>query len=183
MTEEVLELTDSLNSEENLDSIQEEKPEVESELEKAKAIAKNQRIRAEKAEAELKALKKPQPAEKETPKNDPAHDGLSLKDIRALQDIHDDDVEEVIEYAKFKGISIAEAKKNPVIQNTLKTRSEERASAQASNTAKDKRSIKTASDEDLLNDFASGKAPETEEGIERLVQAQLAKKRAIAKGN
>src|SRR4030067_1131281 len=45
-----------------------------------------------------------------TPKNN-----YSLQDIRALQDVHDDDVEEIVDFAKYKKISIAEAKINPVI--------------------------------------------------------------------
>jgi len=182
MTDE-LEINDSLNVEETLDSNQETNEEVddtEAKLSKAEEIAKNQRIRAEKAEAELKALKKPQPkVETETPKNE----GMSLKDIRALQDVADEDVDEVLDFAKYKGISVAEAKANPVIQTLLKTRQEERATANASSTGNSKKGTKRNSGEEILNNFKQGKVPESDEDIAKLVEAELNAKRAFAKGN
>lgn len=168
--------------EENLDSNQEnEKVEDNEELTKAQEVAKNQRIRAEKAEAELKKLKKPEPAkeEKETPKND----GMSLKDIRALQDVADEDVDEVLDFAKYKGISVAEAKASPVVQTLLKTRTEERATANASSTGNSKKGSKRNSGTELLKNFKQGKAPESDADIAKLVEAEFRAKRAIAKGN
>jgi len=181
--ENELENEDSLNLDETLDSNQEtvteEVVEDNAELEKAKQIAENQRIRAEKAERELKALKT-KPVETETPKNG---GDLSLKDIRALQDVHDDDIEEVTNYAKFKGITIAEAKNTPLMQNYLKSSAEERASALAASTAPNKRSVNNFTDERIIRDFEQGKVSDKDEDIRRLVEAQLAQKRKEAKGN
>src|SRR3990167_8840786 len=77
---------------------------IDAELAKEAELATNYKVRAEKAEALAKQLKiKPEdkPEAPTTPE-------LSLKDIRALQDVHDDDVDELVEYAKFKGVSVAE---------------------------------------------------------------------------
>jgi hypothetical protein len=63
----------------------------------------------------------------------------SLSDIRALADVHDDDVSEIVNLAKIKGISIAEAKKEPYIQTYLNTRAEERKTAQVAATGATKR--------------------------------------------
>ena len=109
------------------------------------------------------------------------NDALPLKDIRALQDVPDEDVEDVMEWAKFKGISISEAKNTPHIKTLLKERAEERASAQVANTNTPKRNLRTNTDEQILNDFASGKIPESDEDMRKLVEAQLAQKRAHLK--
>ncbi len=87
-----------------------------------------------------------------TPKNDAP---MSLKDIRALQDIHDDDMEEVIAYAKFKGISISEAKKSPIIQTHLRTKEEERQTAAATNISGGRRGTSKLSEEELLEKIAT----------------------------
>lgn len=168
----------------NLDEAQDSTPdesgddEVSMKLKKAEEIAENQRIRAEKAEQQLKALKN-KPAEKENSKKQ----GFDLKDIRALQDVPDEDVDDVTEYAKFKGISIAEAKKSPVVQTLLKTRAEERATAQAANTGVMRKGATKVSHETILNDFNNGVVSEKDEDVQKLVEAQLAARRARAKGN
>lgn len=76
----------------------------------------------------------------------PKSDSMSLKDIRALQDVDDEDVDEVIDFAKYKGISIADAKKSPVIQTLLKTKAEERKTAQATVVSTQRRSTKPTVD-------------------------------------
>ena len=105
---------------------------------KAEEIARNQKIRAEKAEAEAKKPKK----------EDRKEDNLSIKDWKALQDVPEEDIDEVIDFAKYKGVSIAEAKANPVVQTILKTRQEERKTAQATATSQSRKtSVKTGANE------------------------------------
>nr|AKH46955.1 hypothetical protein [uncultured marine virus] len=162
------------NPDENLDSTQENGD--AGELSKAQEIANNQRIRAEKAEAKLKKLSGTS-TETETPKKDSDY---SLKDIRALNDVHDDEVDELAEFAKFKGITIAEAKKTPTMKNLLHTRKEERATAEASSTGTTKKGTRRDSDDDVLSNFDKGKAVD-ESDIEKLVRAEHARKVAIAK--
>ena len=172
MEKEQIEGLDSLNQEEVVEpeSTEVAEPETASEdLVKAKKDYENQKIRAEKAEQELKALKKA-PVEKETPKND-----MSLKDIRALSDVHDDDVDSVVDWAKFKGISVAEAKKSSEIQSLLRTREEERQTAQAANVGPAKRGSSKVSDEVLLERLSKGDLPI--EDIDKAAKARLERKR------
>jgi len=179
MTEELDQL-EVENLDEDLDSTQEESDEVNEELTKAQEIANNQKIRAEKAEAELKALKKPQPkTETETPKND----NLSLKDVVALRDVHEEDLDYLMEESTLRGKTIADLKKDPYMAIILKTRAEERATADATSTAPTKRGTKRDSDETILRNFEQGKVSDNDEDIMKLVQAEQNQKRAIAKGN
>lgn len=134
-------------------------------IKKAEEIARNQRIRAEKAERELKALKAAPKEEKSS-----TGENLSLKDIRALQDVADEDVEEVTDFAKFKGITVAEAKKHPVMVSLLRTKAEERASQEAMSTSK--KGVKKVSDEVLLDRVKSGDNMSDEE-MRLAAQAQL----------
>lgn len=184
-----MENQDALNPEEQPEALEPENTEevveesgeaLKEKLQKAEELAKNQRIRAEKAERALKqksALKTEKAEEVEAKSTS----GMSLKDIRALQDVHDDCVDQVIEYAKFKGVSIVEAKKDPVMQTFLKTKEEERRIAEATNTGGARRGTNKISDETLIKNFNSG-VPLKEDDIERLVEAQIAQKKSKAKG-
>jgi len=166
--EEVLQETENPVEEQPTLEVEEKS---EAEL-KAEEIARNQRIRAEKAEKELKALKAQAP-KVEIPKEL----DISWKEARLLQDVPDDDVEDVIGFAKFKGITIAEAKKSPVVQSLLKTRAEERASAQAANTSSKRGSRKDTS-EGLLENFSKNILPQTDEDFRKLAEAQIAARKA-----
>lgn len=121
----------------------------DNELAKAKEIAANQKIRAERAEATLKKLKAEaeakKPTETITPKND---SNMSLKDIRALSDVPDELVDEVVEYASFKKISIAEAKKTSVIKTTISDFIEAKKTAEATNVKTSRgKTVKPSGDE------------------------------------
>lgn len=94
---------------------------------KAEETAKNQEIRAKKAEGELKKVKPPEKKE----------DGsLSTKDFYALTkaNIPEDDIDDVADYAKFKGITISEALNSSVVKSTLAEKAETRRVAQATTT-------------------------------------------------
>lgn len=170
------ELLELENPEEGQDSILDETvdysgetvDEREERLKKAEEIARNQRMRAERAERELKALKS-----QKTEKQEKASD-LSLKDIRALSDVPDADVDEVLDFAKFKNISVAEAKNNPVMQTLLRTRAEERASAQAVTTAGNKRGVSKVSDDVYLSKVQNGEDM-SEDEMRQAALAQIRK--------
>lgn len=102
--------------------------------------------------------------------------GLSIKDWKALQDVHDDDVEEIVEYAKFKKISVADAKKSGVIQTLLKDKEEQRKVASASNTGTARRSSVKISDEEIVNQMEKGQVPEDPEALARARWALKKKK-------
>lgn len=157
------------NENENADSTNGEEVDVET-LKKqlAEKEEQNKKLfeRAKQAEALAKQLKKPE--EKETPKNE-----LNLKDIRALQDVHDDDVDQITDYAKFKGVSVAEAKKLPEMQALLRTREEERTTAQATNTGGGRKATSKDTHEAILERAEAGQLPEDDEGIKKLSEARL----------
>lgn len=146
--EEVVVDTEVLNSDEGQDSNTDTTgdDDTAARLEKAEEIARNQRIRAEKAETALKALKKAPAEGKEKQTTD-----LSSREIIALRDVPEDDIDEVIDFARYKGITIAEAKKNTVMQTILRSRAEERATAQAANTSATRRGSKTNSSDVLIS--------------------------------
>ena len=162
---------ETLNTDENSELEQTENAEVEEspedlkeKLTKSEELAKNQKIRAEKAEAEAKKLKVVQPKEE-------TKDNLSLKDIRALQDVHDDDVEDVQRIAKLYDISIPEAKKLPLTQTLLKTKAEERKTAEATNTATSRKGASKVSGEDLHEKFKQGDEIKDED-ISKVIEAR-----------
>ena len=97
---------------------------------------------------------------------------MDLKDIRALQDVHDDDIEEVIEFSKYKKISVAEAKRHPAVQSLLKTRVEERASALAASTQVSRRN--NANSSGAILNKVKNQEDMTDEEMQLAVQATLA---------
>lgn len=150
------------NSDDNID-------EVKAELAKAKELANNYKIRAEKAEDRAKKPEvKTQSSKKEG--------DLSPMDIISLSkaNIEADDVAEVMEYAKFKGISVTDAMKSNVVKTLLKENAEMRNVAQATNTGGSRRQTGKVSDETLLSNAAKGIMPESEEEMARLIKARRA---------
>lgn len=144
----------------------------------------NMRKRAEKAESSLKESKSAgektpikQTGEKTPIKSSgegtPTTPQYSLQDIRALNDVHDDDIEVIQDWAKFKGISVAEAKKESHIQNLLRTREEERKTAKASNTGKGRGGTSKVSGKSLHSKFMEkGEIPEDDEEMKKLAEAR-----------
>ena len=116
---------------------------------------KQKRTWREKAQAKPVVEPKEIISEKETPKND--YSFSNIKDIKALSDVHDDDIEELVDFAKFKNITVAEAKKLPVMITMLKENAEKRETAEATSTGgkrgvsetKPEALIEKASQEDL----------------------------------
>jgi len=98
----------------------------------------------------------------------------SLKDIRALSKVHDDDVDRVTKFAKTEKTSIADAMKHDDMQAILKGRAEKRKTAEATNTGKGSRGSSKATGTQLLEDADErGKLPETDEDMEALAEARL----------
>lgn len=136
---------------------------------------KNKHLESKKAYEERmrKAGIDPETGEKIDSKESTKSPSMDLKDIRALQDVHDDDIEEVIEFSKYKKISVAEAKRHPAVQSLLKVRSEERASALAASTVTSKRGSKANSSENILNKVKNQEDMSDEE-MQMAVQATIA---------
>lgn len=143
--------------------------EVKSRLEKAEELAQNYKIRAEKAEKRGKEGVKPEV---------PRSSDLSTTDIIAISkaNIEAEDVSEVLEYAKYKGISVVEALKSPVIKATLSEKEEIRKSAIATNTGSTRRGTSSVSDESLIANAKKGILPDSDADMTRLVRLQRASK-------
>lgn len=141
------------------------------EAEKAKELAENYKIRAEKAE---KASKKGNSEGEKTPKNE-RNEEMSSRDIIALTkaNIADEDIDVVLDYAKFKKISVVEALKSSVVKATLAENEEHRKTAAATNTGTGRRGVQQKSEGSLLSEFKSGKVPETDDEMERLALARM----------
>lgn len=133
---------------------------------KSKELADNYKVRAEKAEKDLKEKK---------PIGDGHSQNLDLptKDIIYLSkaDIHEDDMDEVLEWAKFKKIGVQEAHKQ--LRATLQVRSEERKSAEVANTSNARRGSSQATGEALISQAKAGKIPEKDEDIQTLIKTKM----------
>lgn len=143
--------------------------ELKAKLAKAEEIANNQRIRAEKAEK----AKKEAPTEQKSDQT-----GYSLADQMALLNakVDEEDIERVERFAKSEGISIKEALKNSELKAILAVRSEERTTANVANVSNVRRGNSRPSDESLLQSASAGKLPESDDDIERLMNAKLQNK-------
>lgn len=130
--------------------------------------------RAKKAEAAIiKAKSKPKTAE---PKTDSK---LSIFDQKAIFNANIDtqeDLDEVLDYADRKGITVAQALESPVIKATLAESAQIRTSAMAVNTGSTRRAGGTVSDERLMADAKVGKMPESAEDIAKLARMRIGKK-------
>ena len=153
-------------------TIEEPVAETETEDEAGKLKELNEKLyeRTKKAEAELKELKvKLKPKTPEATSSSP--DALPIADIAVLSRINEDDIAEVVEYAKFKGISPREALKTNVIKTMLAEKEEERKTAQATATGNQKRGTAKTSDEGLLEKaMTRGELPDSDADIARLVK-------------
>ena len=174
---------ESLNPEESEETInlqgegEPESPEVDIEgLKKRASLADDYKVRAEIAERKLKQQLKVQPKTEETKE---VPQDFSPKDFLALNQagITADDLDEVIDYAKYKGISISEAVKNPVVKTILKERAEERKTAEATNVGTARKGTQKVTGESLLEKASrTGEMPETDEGMAELAKARLESK-------
>ncbi len=147
--------------------VEETLEEVKARLVKTEELANNYKIRAEKAEK--KGDKKPE-ATVEKKVGD-----LSTKDIYVLMDakVPQEDVDEVVDYARFKGISVAEALKTSTIKATLAERGEQRITANATNTGASRRGTSQQSGESLMEQARRGNLPEKDEDIRKVLEAKM----------
>lgn len=83
---------------------------------------------------------------------------FSPKDYLALRDanVSAEDFDEVSDFAKYKGISLAEALKQPVLKTILNERAEERKTAEATATRGSRRGDTKPNDEALLERASRG---------------------------
>lgn len=168
---------ESLTDEEREEAIKDKRLELLNvelaQLKKNGELAKNYKIRAEKAEQELKGKPKEQDKTKETGE-------LSQLDTIAIlrANVHEDDIEKVVRFAKLENIEIKDALKHEDLIALLERSNSKRKSAEATSTNTQRRSTSKQSDADLLEGLKDKKipAPGSEEA-ERLFFAKRGIKR------
>lgn len=160
--EVVLEATEETAPEENA----EEAIDWKAKALKAEEVANNQRIRAEKAERLNKVSKT------EAPKAQTV--SLSNKDFLALVNakINEEDIGEVEDFAKYKGISIADALKSSALKSLLRDKEESRRVANASNTGKTRQGSSKVSEDILISKAQKGELPDSDDDIIRMIKAR-----------
>lgn len=153
-TAEEVQPNETENTETTVEETQEESiDDVKAELAKAKELVNSYRVRAEKAEKKAK---------ESTTVETKVTGELSSKDIIALTraGISDEDLDEVLDFAKYKKIPIAEALKNKTLKTLLKDNEEQRKTASASNTSTARRGSVKVSDDTLVSQMEKGEVPE-----------------------
>ena len=145
--------------------------ELKARLAKAEELARNQKIRAEKAEKLAKSKNFEGSKQNVTPELDNAT-------LARIYGIHEDDIEEVLDLAKFKRLLLAETLKLGATKAILAEKVEFRKTAEVSNTGNARRSVSKVSDETLLANLAKGEVPQPgSEEAERLFWAKRGGKR------
>jgi len=149
----------------NLDE-QEDAETLKKQIATLKAQKEHWKTKAEKADqkSEQKADDKPEPLQE-----------LSAKDslLLAKADVDIEDVDEVVDFARFRKVSIAEALKNTTLKAILADKKEQRQTAMATIT-KTNRSAAPVSGDALLEKARRGEGKE--EDIEKVVQARMESK-------
>lgn len=112
---------------------------------------------------------------------EPKETGFTAKDVKAIQDLQEEDVDFVLSEAKLRGLSVSETKALPIVKSALKMMAEERKTAEATNTGTQRSRNNFNSDEAILKDFEKGVVSDSQEDIERLVLAQQKARLAAAK--
>lgn len=149
-------------TEEVTEEAEESTEELRERLAKAEELANNYKTRAEKAERTSKA-KPPVTAE-----------SLNSKDLVAIMNakVPEEDIDEVVEYAKYRKTSVGEILKDPIMKATLDLRAEERNTAAAANTTSGRRGSQRIPDDVLLHNASQGKMPDSPTEIARLMKAK-----------
>jgi hypothetical protein len=135
--------------------------------------------RAKKAEAQMRKLRDELKVKKE-PVSTPSDQGSltlkSIRELRAISDLTDEDAEYVANYAEKFNTSISAARKDKDVQAVLSVRAEERRTAEATASGNTRRGTGKVSAETLLEEAERGKIPENEADITRVIEARFKKK-------
>lgn len=127
--------------------------EVDSRKKLSQAISQKRKYRDERDA--LKSTPPPKKVETEQGKVN-----LSVKDLHALRDVHEDDVDDVLGYAEYRKISIADARKDGVLKTILADKEEKRKTAEATSTGGSRPALKKSDGSTLNKNLAKGEIPE-----------------------
>jgi len=175
-------LEDGLSAEEVQERITEHNQAVADYKEKIGSTNKQLFERVKKAEGfEFKDGKwvKPNKSSEETEqKPNNSETQISQTDFYALikADVPEEDFSDVVDYAKLKNISIAEALKSTIVKSVLAEKKEVRNVAEGTHTGGGTRGSGKMSDEKLMENASKGIMPESDEDMSRLVSLRRGKK-------
>lgn len=165
-TEVVEEVTDIVEETEDLEALREKNKKLFERAKKAEAEAKDLKAKAVKPEAEAKV----EPSQKQ--------DGITAMDAMALMGAKvtvKEDIDEVVDYAKFKGITVAEALNASAVKSILAERAEQRQTSDATNTGNARRGTTAPSSETILANASKGKLPDDAEALAEAHMASMKK--------
>lgn len=173
MENEELETTNSQNgteatenaTEETVENTETEGVDLEAEVKKATATLY---ARTKKAEQKAKELE----AKLANNSNQSATPELDNPTIARIYGIHEDDIEEILDLAKFKKLSVAETLKLSAAKAILAEKAEFRKTAEMSNTTNARRGATKTSGEELVKKLSKGDVPEDRESAEELFWAR-----------
>jgi hypothetical protein len=139
-----------------------------------------EQLRKEKQELEDKNKKlfaRAKAAEEKVKQTSPApsqSDNLSPADTLALvqAQVPPEDVNEVLEYARYRKISVQDALKSNVVKTLLSDRAEERKSAAAAHTGSARRAPQKVPATALVSKAEDGDLPETDDEMDRMWRAR-----------
>lgn len=173
MEPEVIENSDSsMETTENLDSSTEDAPTQEEGESKQEFTDRERQYYAR-----IKALEQ-QLKERTEKKIEPSPDtSLSNQDLLYLAkaDIAEDDLDEVVTYARKMGVSVKQA--HAFYKPILNERAEERRTAQVTETRSPRGTAKSTGSDLLQKAETTGDLPDTEAGLNALIKARLEAKR------
>lgn len=166
--------TEEIAEESAQEDIPEDETDWKAEALKYKAIAERKSKQADKAK-ELPKQEAPAPAENKQEADLTAKDAIVL--MKSGVD-NDEDIDEVVQFAKFRNIPISEALKSPVVKTLLAQKAEERKTAEAASTAGSRRGTSKPSTATILDNALNGKLPD--DPVE-LARAQMEQRKNQAK--
>jgi len=147
---------------------------VEEQLVKAKELAENYKIRAEKAE---KKTPKDEPEEIPAPNKEVTEEtNLTSRDVLALTGAgvtNDEDIDYLLKTAKGFGMTISEALADKTINAKLEEQQEERTTANATNTKGGASGVANKTGASILAAASKGKLPESDEDFDKLAKARI----------
>lgn len=167
----------------NIDDVDELKEKLKSKIEQNTKLF----VRTKKAEGFIKdktgkwvKKEKPKPAPVASQEDNKSDDNLSTMDTIALVNAKvttKEDIETIVKYAKMEQVSISDALESDVVQTILKKRSEEKRTADATNTGSSRRGNTKQSGE-ALHDKANktGELPDSDEDMAKLAESTLVPK-------
>ncbi len=109
---------------------------------------------------------------------EPKTEGMTAKDVIAIRDLHEADLEFVMAEAKLRSLTLSETKTLPHIQNTLKLMGEERRTAEATVTRPTSKSTAKGVETELVKkaDKMQLSPDEMAEGAKALINEVFGKK-------